>query len=150
MKLKELQIVRVHVREHGDPVGKFLPAEEWEAAGVLECRGEMISPNQWASLYGEHKQYFNIVATVEEEIAEPAFNPNQCPSDSEGEPIREGTYEVRRGGLVRTATVFEADGDWFAQFPDSERPQRVDEMTRACSWIRVEAEQAARAVARER
>lgn len=75
-----------------------------------------------------------------EEIEEPAFNPNTNPNDSDGQPLEPGDYEVRRGGQVQLATVFEGEQcELLVRFAGSDRTQRVDECARHVSWQRITA-----------
>lgn len=70
---------------------------------------------------------------------EPGFNPNTSPMDDEGRPLTPGDYEVRRGGLVMLATVFEGDAcELLVRFAGSDRTQRVDECAKHVSWTRID------------
>ena len=69
---------------------------------------------------------------------EPGFNPNTNPTDCDGRPLEPGDYEVRRGGQVQLATVFEDDAcELLVRFAGSERTQRVDECAKHVSWSRI-------------
>lgn len=69
---------------------------------------------------------------------EPGFNPNVHPVASDGRPLCPGDYEVRSGGQVQLATVFEDDEcDLLVRFAGSDRTQRVDECASGLSWQRI-------------
>lgn len=69
------------------------------------------------------------------------FNANVSPKDTAGELVREGRYEVhRQGETAKLVTVFADDElTLWVRFDGAERPQRLDELSLFCEWIRLEA-----------
>jgi hypothetical protein len=69
------------------------------------------------------------------------FNPNVSPKDTAGELVREGLYEVhKQGQKALRASVFSDDElTLWVRFDGAERPQRLDEISLFCEWIRLEA-----------
>jgi hypothetical protein len=68
------------------------------------------------------------------------FNPNVAPKDDRGELICEGTYQVKKPGYqyILVATVYADDAlTLWVKFEGHERPQRVDELSQFCEWVRV-------------
>lgn len=140
MRLSECKVIRASGIPDGATEPRALTAEEINA--LAAASGELRrNGTQWASEYGQTPGWRCVSAEVDPDaVDEPAFSPNTRPTDSDGRPLAPGDYEVRRGGQVQLATVFESeDCELLVRFAGSDRTQRVDECARHVSWQRITA-----------
>lgn len=138
MRLGDCKVIGAHGIYGNELNSRRLTRAEIDA--LADAGGELReNGTRWASEYGKSGPWRWVMAMVDSDAAdEPAFNSNPKPSDVDGKPLTPGDYEVRRGGEVRLATVFEDDAcALLVRFAGSERTQRVDECAKGLAWGRI-------------
>jgi hypothetical protein len=147
MKLKFLTVKRAHGVSADRQGSRFLTDDE--LAELAECEGELrVAGNHWAMDYGEHKKWFSVVAQVDPEPTEPAFENPIHPVDTCGVPVQPGKYIVTKAGEKKSAAVVVFENVdtaelWIrkAAAKRTDRPTKLAEMSRDCVWEPVASQQ---------